>query len=387
MAGNMKTKAQNIKNGLLILFLLVLAAPGLDSFLNFGKFNKLHGAIVLEKDTTFSLKAWWTGGYQHQKEKYLNDNIGLRPAFVRINNQLDYSLFGKMHAHDVVMGKNQELFEDNYIKAYYGKDYIGDARIKELMHKLRFIQDSLQRAGKALLLTFVPSKGRFYPEYFPDHLRDTFTEKSNYLQMRKQALEAGINVLDLNGWYVRRKGKTEHPLFSKMGIHWTHWGADHAADSLNHRLAQLLHLDLPDIRFGAVVCTDTSRGENDIEKALNLIWPITTETLCYNTLSFDQTHKQKPKVIFIGDSFFWTLLSDNIPQNCYARFNFWNYFTEIFDNDVITGKAPRTYIKDTDWKARIAQNDALILFFTEPNLIQYDKAGFIDSLYASYGGR
>lgn len=383
----MKTKAQHIRSGILICFMLILSAPGLNSLFHIVHCAPLQGAVVLEKDTSFSLKAWWSGGYQHQKEKYLNDNIGLRPFMVRVNNQLDYYLFKKLHAHDVVMGKNQELFEDGYIKAYYGKDFIGAARIKEMMRKLRFVQDSLQRAGKALLLTFVPSKGRFYPEYFPDNLRDTFTEKSNYLQMRKQALEAGINVLDLNGWYVRRKGKAEHPLFSKMGIHWTHWGADHAADSLNHRLEELLHIDMPDIKFGKVVCTDTSRGENDIENALNLFWPITHETLCYNTLSFEQSNKQKPKVIFIGDSFFWTLLSDGIPQKCYANFEFWDYFIEIWTKDATEGKESTRYIKDTDWKARMAQNDALILFFTEPNLILYDKAGFIDSLYSSYGGR
>lgn len=382
----MKTKAKKTQKGILIFLLLVLAAPGLNSMFNIVQSAGLQGAIVPEKDTTFSIEAWWTGGYQHQKEKYLNDNIGLRPDLVRLNNQLDYFLFKKLHAQQVVLGKNQELFEDGYIKAYYGQDYIGTARIKELMQRLRFVQDSMQRAGRALLLCFVPSKGRYYPEYFPENLKENFTERSNYLELRKQALAEGVHVLDLNGWYLARKGKTAHPLFSKMGIHWTHWGADYAMDSLNHRLEQLLHMDLPDMKFGEVVCTNESRGENDIERILNLIWPITKETLCYNTLSFDPTNKQKPKVIFVGDSFFWTVLGDGIPQNCYASFNFWNYFNEIWTNDVVEGKATTTNIRNTDWKARIAANDALVLFFTEPNLRIYDYSGMIDSLYTAYRG-
>lgn len=129
----MKTKAKKTQKGILIFLLLVLAAPGLNSMFNIVQSAGLQGAIVPEKDTTFSIEAWWTGGYQHQKEKYLNDNIGLRPDLVRLNNQLDYFLFKKLHAQQVVLGKNQELFEDGYIKAYYGQDYIGTARIKELM--------------------------------------------------------------------------------------------------------------------------------------------------------------------------------------------------------------------------------------------------------------
>lgn len=371
---------------LLGFFMLVLAAPGLNMMLHVAKSAGLSGAVTIETDTSFSPEAWLDGGYQNQKEKYLNDNIGFRPDLVRLNNQLDYFLFKKLHANGVVMGKNQELFEEGYIKAYYGDKFLGDARIKDLMRKLRFVQDSMQRAGKTLLLTFIPSKGRYYPEDFPEDLKGTYTTQSNYLVMKKESEAAGVNVLDFNGWYLNKKATTPHPLFSKMGIHWTHWGADYAMDSLNHVLENLLHIHMPDIIFDSVTCTKETRGENDIERGLNLIWPITSETLCYNNIHFNDSNKTKPEVIFIGDSFFWTVLGDGIPQNCYRTFHYWNYFNEMWTPEVTAGKADLTYIRFSNWKAIVAKSDAVVLFYTEPNLARFNH-DFIDEMYQEYGGK
>jgi hypothetical protein len=382
----MRLPKLNIRAMIFGFMLLVLSLPGINLLWPIIKSGELEGAVVLAQDTSFTTASWLEGSYQHQKEKFLNDNIGFRVDLVRINNQLDYSLFRKVHAADIVIGKDNQLFEKGYIESYYGEKYIGDEKIAALMHKLRFIQDSMNRAGKAIVLAFAPSKARYYPECFPENMVRPWTPKSNYLALKSASEAAGINAIDFNGWYLTQKATTLHPLFSKMGIHWTHWGADHVADSLNHRLEQLLHIDMPDIEFGETICTTEPRGENDVERGLNIIWPIMSESLCYNQLSFHEENKTKPSVIIIGDSFFWSILGDNIPQRTYRTFNFWNYFSEVWDENNQPGHGKMRRIWETDWKAKVAQSDAIVLFYTEVNLARYADE-FIDEMYKEYGGK
>jgi len=373
---------------LLAFMMLVLILPGLNHVLPFIESGKLNGAVQLAKDTSFSPEAWFSGGYQKQKESYLNDNIGFRPDLIRFNNQLDYELFGMFHANGVVEGPDHYLYERGYIDAYYGNDYLGDSTVKELCRKLRFIQDTLERAGKKLIITFVPSKARYYPEYFPKRLIQEPTTRNNYQQLKMATASEGLHVIDLNGWFVNQKVTTPHPLFSKMGIHWTRYGANHAMDTFNRYLGSLLNIHIPDLVFEGVDCSTEPRGDNDIATGLNLIWPYTVENICYDRLHFneDSLTRKKPAPIFIGDSFVWTLLANQIPQHCYHNWEFWSYFSEIWSQDVIDGHAELKYTSNSDWMSHLQTHNAVVLFFTESNLQHY-KDYFINAAYTNFGGK
>lgn len=350
--------------------------------------GKLAGDVRLARDTTFSIRDWMNGSYQQQKEAYLNDSTGFRPDLVRLNNELDYRLFRKLHARDVVIGKNGYLYEGGYIRAYNGEDFLGNAEISSRLSKLRYIQDTLAKAGKFFAFVLVPSKGRYYPEYFPAGMYHP-TDSTNYTVMRNKCAAMGINYLDLNGYFLSLKASTPHPLFSKQGIHWTYYGSDFGADSLNHYLEKSMKIDIPDMHFGEVTCTPLAEGsDNDIAQGLNLIWPFSREEFCYNQHSFDNdaANKKKPSIIFISDSFFWAFIHEGIPTNCYKDWECWFYFNEIWDQDAISGTGPIRYIKDTDWTANISKSNAVLLFLTECNLAVLGN-GFIEEAYAKYGGK
>src|SRR6478609_5160143 len=85
----------------------------------------LKGAIEKPVYNDFNFESWFNGEYQEQVEKYVNESFGFRSFFVRINNQIDYSLYNKLHASAVVMGKEQCLYEIDYIRAYCGTDFVG----------------------------------------------------------------------------------------------------------------------------------------------------------------------------------------------------------------------------------------------------------------------
>jgi hypothetical protein len=372
---------------LLLLLLMLLMLPGLNMRFEFFKSTVLDGDVQLAPNAWFNIQAWLSGDYQAGKEKYFNDNVGFRPELVRTNNEIDYQLFGKLHAANVVLGKDNYLYEQGYIDARNGKDFAGYRKLGDLMRKLRYVQDTLKRAGKEILFVFTPSKGRYYPEYFPSRDRQTGSRATNYEVMKRLCDSLGINNLDLNGWFMNKKQHTEHPLFSKQGIHWTRWAGIRAADTFNKNLEQRLGIDIPDITLGKDSCGPVPiKGDNDIAVGINLWHPITKETWCYNRISFDTMNKQKPQVIFITDSFFWTWASDQVPQQCYNDWEFWYYFEEIWSDAVFKGDRKLGHISDNEWMAKLESSDALVFMLTEINLRPVGERS-IQELYRRLGGK
>src|ERR1044072_452252 len=106
-----------------ILWVFLFAAisfPAIQSCLSLFTPGPLFGYFVKAENVSFSTDKWWDGSYQEQKTKYYNDNMGFREDLVRLNNQLDISLFYKIHA-DAILGKNRFLFQPNYISEHWGQ--------------------------------------------------------------------------------------------------------------------------------------------------------------------------------------------------------------------------------------------------------------------------
>ena len=161
-----RTKAKEI---ILILLLLCLIAPLLQSNFSFIHEAKLEGAFVLKTKPTFNWKDWFSGKYQKNEEEYLNESFGFRNSLVRVNNQLAFSFFGRANAENIVVGKNNYLFQRPSINAYFGLDFLGKEQIEARMNRLKFISDTLSKLNKNLILIFGTGKGSFFPEYIHIH--------------------------------------------------------------------------------------------------------------------------------------------------------------------------------------------------------------------------
>ncbi|MDR1758228.1 MAG: hypothetical protein LBR51_04640 [Bacteroidales bacterium] len=61
--------------------------------------------------------------------------------------------------------------EENYVKSYYGTDFIGEDKCRELVQKLKILQDALQRRGKDLLVVIAAGKGFFIPNTSPKPIK------------------------------------------------------------------------------------------------------------------------------------------------------------------------------------------------------------------------
>lgn len=369
------------QKGKLFLFLfLVLSLPLLQKNLKFIDSGKLGGAVSNSPDVAFSWREWWNDSFQIKKNNYFTDSIGFRQDFIRINNQIDYSLFRKAHAKGVVIGKDNYLYEDGYIKAFCGDGYTGDQEYRLRMTKLKRLQDTFARMGKQLVPIFAPSKARFYPQYFPPHMECAGNHANLYDTHIRLCDSLHISYIDFNGWFKGRRHEGGPLLFSRPGIHWTTFASLQAADSLVRYLEKERHMPMSHPAWSGTTRTiQPIENDKDIINGMNLIFPYLKDTFTYaNDLHYTEA-PGKPNTIFVGDSFLWTWIYVNFPQNMSNNWEFWYYYNEVYRS----GNLPLTHIKEHNCAEALSKADCVIILNTEVNLYNMGS-GFIDETYNIY---
>ena len=221
-----------LKKSVILLVVATLLMPVCQNLFIFYKPYGLNGAFYTTQPPKYSWKNLLTGDYQQQFEKNLNDSIGFKPVFVRLYNQMEFSLFAIPHAERVVVGKQDYLYEELYIKGVLGRDYIGNRVVNHRAKQLRELQEKLWKQKHILLLViFTPDKGTFYEEYIPDRFLTKPKRLSNYLGNKKKLEENQVNFIDFNDWFLKIKDTSRYVLYPKTGIHWSSYGAFLAVDS------------------------------------------------------------------------------------------------------------------------------------------------------------
>jgi SGNH hydrolase-like domain, acetyltransferase AlgX len=372
---------------LFFFMMLIIAFPMLQQSFHFFESGKLQGAVTSTPDTVFTWKAWWDGDLQRRKNSYLNDSTGCRPDLVRLNNEIDFRLFKKLHADNVEWGKDGYLFEDVYLAEYIGLDFIGDSAMRASLIKLKKIQDTLDRLGKSLVYVHAPSKAYIYPDKFPPWV-DGLKKRplTNYAEFKRIGDSLGLRQVDMNAWFMAMKDTCQNALFTRKGTHWSVYGSLLAADSMIKYIEHLRGISLPELRLGPPYYSDTPRNaDDDIARGLNLIFPLPPERYTYRSFTYNcPEHVSKPKAIFIADSFFWLWMYEHLPDAT-SDWEFWYYFVEEWNYSSISGGAGHRLIKDYDWAKDLAKADCLIIEFTPGNLRELAGSDrYIEQIYRHY---
>ncbi len=378
-------KQRAAKGKILYLLLLIIAFPLLQHSFAFYESGKLNGAVSGIPDPSFSWPNWWAGTYQQQKNAYLNDNTGCRPDLVRLNNQLDFWLFKKFHAHSVVIGKGQCLFEQEYVDEYYGTDYTGEAKMQQAVMKLKKVQDTLDRMGKTFVFQIAPSKAYFFASELPPSPRLAKPgDPTNYATFKRLADSVGIHQIDYNSWFLSKKKTATDLLMCRLGIHWTTYGSLVAADTFIKYIEHARHIHLPVLHWEVTNHSLIPRqNDNDLASGLNLIYPMQPESLSYPDYAFSSdSATTRPRILYIGDSFLWIWLYDNLMQNLSTQFDIWYYFVQAWNQNTAAGKEEATYVDQTDWHSTLMHSDCITILYVPSSFNSFAKPNStIDKLY------
>jgi hypothetical protein len=365
----------NIKHLLFLLMLGLLAFPLIQNTFTVFKVEPLKGAITPAADTAITVDGWFSGDYQSQKENYLNEEFGLRNIFIRFNNEIAFKFYNKALANNVVIGKQNYLYEEDYIKAYYGRDFIGMDSISKRMHKLKFLQDTLAKLNKTLIFIIAPGKGTFYPEYFPDNLK---SEKgpTNYEAYVKLANELGINYIDFDKYFVENKNKSKYLLYPKYGIHWSYYGECLAADSIVKYIEKKRNIRMPHISWNDIEIDKPRERDADIEDGMNLLFNLRGPQMAYPKLIFESdSGKAKVSSMVISDSFYWGMFNFGF-SNVFSSSQFWYYNNQVYPDFYQNGLTT----DQVNVKEQVNKHDVVIILCTDAKLGNLGW-GFIEKAY------
>lgn len=313
-------------------------------------------------------------------EEHLNQNFGFHALYVKLRNQIDYSLFRNAHANSVIVGKDGYLFEEQYIKSYYGQDYIGQDSINKKVEKLRFIQKELETQGKLVFVVIAPGKGSFYPEYIPEKY-ESKKGTTNYDGYVKAFEKNNINYIDFNKYFLEQKKITGNQpvLYPKTGIHWSQNAMYNSLDSIFDYIEEKKHykltrFTLEDRKPG----NDVQFKDNDIEQGLNLFFDLDHLKMSYPKFKFDEPKDQdRPSILTISDSFYWQMYNLGISHHVFEDGKFWFYNRTVHpESDNGTN-----YMTDqVNIFEEIQKRDIIMLMATEANLHKFSY-GFIEEAH------
>lgn len=314
----------------IILFLVILYAPAVQQYFNIPPLTP-----VVESRTKVPLPPGnpvaelWTGhGYFFEYEKHFNDVFGYRDFFIRLRNQIQYSLFGD--SDQVIVGRNGWLADKSSIEVEQrAVDTLSDAQWARLGDRLAHLDRILHQRGIYLLLIPIPIKNTVYPENFPAAAarRPAVT---GYAKFTRLLADRGVPFIDV--YKILSQKRRSVPVYYRTDMHWNTVGAATVAAEAVDRLGREMHRDVRWRYPDSPTLQPFAGGiENNL---LALLWPLTDiepqaalhASTCGETVklaAYDEFVNRcqgptLPQTIMFGNSFTQQMLAAGF-QNHFAK--------------------------------------------------------------------
>ena len=361
-------KRPHIKFDLVLFAILMvfLFMPIVQEWTDFIPVKLLKGAFEPTPKPELTFENYCSNTYQAQIEKYVSENFGFREPVIRLYNQYVWSAFNKTYCHFIVPGKEGYLYYDLAVNEHFGtelpKHYKSneeamkdaDAELRQ-MNKLRHV---LKDYGIEFVAFIAPDKPEVYPEYLPRRDADTSTiHMTEYYSRRMD--EMGFPFINMTDWFMSMKDTVSFPLFPKTDSHWR-YSAIYGYDSLFRFINTLDgEAKFPNIHIGSPIAYESDEMEGD-EETLNLIFRIRGDKTKYKSdiIVDDDTIHRKPKVLFVGDSFIWSMSQFMPARQILADKEIWFYNNTAF----VGFENSSMSVKDIDRLSHILNADYVVFY-------------------------
>lgn len=363
-----------------ILVWIMLFLPMFQTATGLFRVRMVYGDYVVERVPEFTFEKWLNNKWTTKFEQYVETHVGFRKFFIRLRNQIHYSLFN-VSTRGTLIGKQQYLYEVDYLNALYGLDFRGTDSLAMRSVKLKRVIDALNVRNTKVLVVIAPGKASYYPEHFTYDMVKKYDKQTptNYAVYKALFDQLKIPYIDMRKWFLQMKDTSSMPLFPRMGVHWSVYGSLLAADSMLKYMEHQWQKPIGRISWNTIERTNKYRvSDGDLMELLNLLWDPPTDTMPYPVVKFDAVAKeQRPDVLAIGDSYYWNIVCDSVPLKLFADSSYyWFYNERAFSPDMTM----RYMVNPAKLEKDMANRDFLILFTTDANLYKF-PFGVLDPLY------
>lgn len=360
---------------------LLLFASMMQKWFNLPSFRALKGVVEEQPMPSLSFQNYYDGSFQEQTELYLKQHFGYREPLIRLYNQYLWDFYQKTPVSKgmLTFGKDGWLYEPWVVNDYYQIHFHFYAytaeemtkRLAEENKRLYQLQHILKPYGKHLFVCIAPSKDWIYPEHLPekeDTRYDDEEKMSARIFCKDEYTKLGIDYLDLEQYFLRVKDTADFLLFPQTGTHWSKYASLFAADTLIRYLEHLGNINMKNIVIGPRTLQDADEADKDLEGLLNLIRPLPRPKCYYATVTTDNDSSVvKPKMITIGDSFWWNITNQLPMQDIFSAAPYWYYNSTIhFDNNYHS-------VSEVNMVDEIFSADFINLFYSSTQLYRMNN--------------
>lgn len=199
------------------------------------------------------------------------------PESVRAKNQLLYSLFRASGAPNILIGRDDQLYERNYVDAYCAIGAVDEARIDAWAKHVKAIEDSIEARGASFVYLISPSKAARLSEYLPTSLVCPARERPDLdkLASYRAALDAWrVAYVDGARLMGEKKRDFDIDLFPRGGTHWNLLGAALTAREATRKMdVESKGAPTGRFEFDWSQAEEAKDADRDLIDLLNLMWP------------------------------------------------------------------------------------------------------------------
>lgn len=346
------------------VILASLAFVGLYTLAGGPQWGKLGGKFVEVKVDTLTFDSWIHEKYQSSFDAWYKHKFAPRPPFVRLHNQLVYSLNRKSPTA-VMVGQNDQYYAYDYFSFFRGFNVQSREHWKGVGQSLAEFRDTLATHGIPVLVVIAPNKARVFNDNLPLDKVNIGADTTEWVRFIEVLRREKLDYIDVNEWFLAMRDTASYPLFPNTGTHWTGYGALLFSDSMLHRMEYMLDTPVVDMNLAkGQWYSDSIIGDDELGELMNVIYPPKTQDLYYPSVSYNREGRLAPNVLMIADSYFWTINKMKVNHNAFSPLHsFWYYTNTNYDS--IHG------IVDVDelnvWD-ELLDRDFVVVMFTESNL-------------------
>ncbi len=349
-----------------ILFIFLFALLWLPLFQEFTKWFKepeLKGVFVKPAIPQFSIDSLKSTGFQKKLEDFENYNFGFRALFVKTKNSLNHILFNELSINNNIEGKNGFIFQKESTEQTLGISYGPKEKYQIALEQIKCMKEGIEKHGGHFLAVIAPSKEKVMPDFLPHPYLGKYKAPNEYTDFIEGYKKNNIPFIDFCPYFNKLIDTCQYPLFNKTGYHWSMYGAAFAQDSLLRYIETSLATPLPKYKRTGIEFSDSARwSDADFEGPLNLFYSLSEPKYVYPKFEMITSTKKnkKPKVIIIGDSFFWQIKHQKMLQHVFsADSRFWFYFS--FNSYRLSDAKGIPLLKGADVMEELESADYVIL--------------------------
>lgn len=340
--------------------------------------TELEGYTDDQSFPEFKPASFIAGDFQEQFAVWFGQNFAGREKFIRLANQIYYTVFRKSYMDDrrIIIGRQQQLYEQGYVREYIRTDaqpsVVGSSMVQDLVR----IDKILEQQGIAFIIMISPSKAYTYPEYLPAGLLANKQGTNAYNIVVPYLVKEGLHVVDGQKITSQLRDSQPYPVFCQGGVHWNDIAAFAAASELVREMERATGQEMVPMEIESFKVDNHPLGtDSDLADLLNLMHPVKTYPAPH--LKVKPQHARdafRPDVAMIGASFCYKPIDMLWESGVVNSLDFYSNYTDFMqtypeDDARIAQAEPAS--KDW-WKKEILSRDVLVL---EMNQVQLSVDG------------